>query len=152
MTTSQFPALEPYGLSAVHHDLLPAGSEPARVIRHDGTTLLGMTAAGPLVVRNSTRLDPQPTVGDWLAIHLPAITLTRVWRGKLGFARFCADFLTGSQVFRAEDFPESTEQLKNLDIRWIKISYRITGAGPVVQTLRRAPAQAPGEIVSCWAD
>jgi ribosome biogenesis GTPase len=71
LTISQIPALEPYGLSAVHLDQLPPGTEPARVIRHDGTTLLGMTGAGSLVVRNSTRLDPQPTVGDWLAIHLP---------------------------------------------------------------------------------
>lgn len=70
LITSQFPALEPYGLSAVHQDLLPAGTEPARVIRHDGTTLLAMTATGPRVVRNSARLDPQPTVGDWLAIRL----------------------------------------------------------------------------------
>ena len=104
---------------------------------------------------------PQSAVFKWapdkcgevtLAIQLPALTLKRVYPGKLGFPRFCSEFLTGSQVFRAEDFPESTEQLHNLGIHWIKVSFRITGAGPVIQTLRRAPPQPPSAITSCWSD
>ena len=44
------------------------GAEPARVARHDGSTLSVITATGSRVVRNSPHLDPQPTVGDWLAL------------------------------------------------------------------------------------
>ena len=38
------------------------------MIRHDGPTVLATTEAGTQVLRASIRLDPQPTVGDWVAI------------------------------------------------------------------------------------
>jgi len=38
------------------------------VVRHDGAGLLVVTAEGLLAVPLSTRLDPEPTVGDWVAL------------------------------------------------------------------------------------
>ena len=38
------------------------------MLRHDGRTLLGVTADGATVLRAPPRLDPQPTVGDWVAV------------------------------------------------------------------------------------
>ncbi len=61
-------ALLPYGWGAHKNDPLPPGGQPARIIRHDGRTLLGVTASGPCVLLPSERLEPQPTVGDWVAI------------------------------------------------------------------------------------
>lgn len=63
-----YPQLMPYGLSDLQVDHLPPGTHPARVIRHDGRTLLGITPSGPRVLRPSVRLDPQPAVGDWVAV------------------------------------------------------------------------------------
>ncbi len=65
------PALLPYGYTHVREGQLPAGTLPARVIRHDGGSLLAITPDGPRSLRPDSRLDPQPTVGDWLAVHVP---------------------------------------------------------------------------------
>jgi len=51
------------------HVPVPPGTQPARVIRHDGSTLTAATAEGTVVLRNVPGLEPQPTVGDWLAIE-----------------------------------------------------------------------------------
>jgi ribosome biogenesis GTPase / thiamine phosphate phosphatase len=59
------PALEPYGWST---QTLPSGTAPARVIRHDGSALTAVTDDGVRALRNHPALDPQPTVGDWLAL------------------------------------------------------------------------------------
>jgi ribosome biogenesis GTPase len=41
------------------------------VVRHDGHTLLAATAHGERTLHASRRLDPQPTVGDWVAVPCP---------------------------------------------------------------------------------
>jgi ribosome biogenesis GTPase len=63
---SLLPALLPYGWN---DQPLPAGAEPARVIRHDGAHLLVVRADGVTSVRNRIDIDPAPTVGDWLALE-----------------------------------------------------------------------------------
>lgn len=60
-----FPSLLPFGWN--DHPL-PAGTTPARVIRHDGSTLSVVTNDGQRTVRIPLDLYPQPTVGDWLAL------------------------------------------------------------------------------------
>lgn len=64
-------ALHPYGYTPIRAGQLPAGTSPARVIRHDGGSLLVITQDGPLSLRPHPRLEPQPTVGDWLAVRVP---------------------------------------------------------------------------------
>jgi ribosome biogenesis GTPase len=41
------------------------------VVRHDGHTLLAVTVHGERTLLASRRLDPQPTVGDWVAVPCP---------------------------------------------------------------------------------
>ena len=67
MSSSPFPTLDPYGWNSSIH--LPSGTTPARVIRHDGSTLTVQSPTGPEVVANSVRIEPPPTVGDWLALQ-----------------------------------------------------------------------------------
>jgi ribosome biogenesis GTPase len=64
-----FPALDPYGWNAHWAALLAhhPGSLPARVVRHDGAGLLLATPDGVVAVLLARRLEPAPTVGDWLA-------------------------------------------------------------------------------------
>ncbi len=76
----QFPALIPYGWNDrwLGPMLEHPGCQPARVVRHDGAGLLIATpdsgvVAAPLVAR----LDPAPTVGDWIA-YTPPVTLVAV--------------------------------------------------------------------------
>ena len=67
MSSSPFPSLDPYGWNSSIH--LPSGTTPARVIRHDGSTLTVQSPTGPEVVANTVRIEPPPTVGDWLALQ-----------------------------------------------------------------------------------
>lgn len=66
--SSAFPGLPAYGWRPDRIPQLPPGTHPARVLRHDGRTLLAVTDDGTSVLRASPRLDPQPTVGDWVAV------------------------------------------------------------------------------------
>ena len=63
--------LAPYGYTDVRAEQCPAGTHPARVIRHDGVSLLAITPDGPRSLRIAPWLDPPPTVGDWLAVREP---------------------------------------------------------------------------------
>jgi ribosome biogenesis GTPase len=47
---------------------VPNATGAARVVRHDGTSLLVARAEGTDRVHLSHRLDPEPTVGDWIAL------------------------------------------------------------------------------------
>jgi ribosome biogenesis GTPase len=69
MSTGE-PALVPYGWSERWAACLAGhpGCAPARVVRHDGAGLLLATAAGVVAVPFTRRLDPAPTVGDWIAL------------------------------------------------------------------------------------
>ena len=62
-------ALAEFGWSDRWSDLLAAfpGSRPGRVVRHDGTALHLATTDGVIVMPMTRRLDPAPTVGDWMA-------------------------------------------------------------------------------------
>lgn len=66
-----YPTLHPYGFTALRAEQLPAGALPARVVRHDGASVLAVTPQGPEALPVTTRTDPQPTVGDWLAVDAP---------------------------------------------------------------------------------
>lgn len=64
------PALVPYGWSdrwAAHGTGRP-GRRPARVVRHDGAGLLLATDDGILAAPLLRRMDPAPTVGDWIEL------------------------------------------------------------------------------------
>jgi ribosome biogenesis GTPase len=52
---------------------------PARVVRHDGVGLMVATPQGVEMTMLGTRLDPEPTVGDWVALvdGTPVAVLTR---------------------------------------------------------------------------
>lgn len=63
-----YPSLVPYGYSSARAEQLPDRTYPARVIRHDGAAVLVVTQQGLVSLRVSPWWDPQPTVGDWLAI------------------------------------------------------------------------------------
>lgn len=62
---SDFSALRPFGWTDRE---LPRDTRPGRLSRHDGSTLSVITADGATTVHNVLGLDPEPTVGDWLAL------------------------------------------------------------------------------------
>ncbi len=99
-------ALEPYGWTAARAAGLPAGTHPARVVRYDGASMLAMTPDGLRALRAGPRLDPPPTVGDWLAVRRAPdadpndIQVERVLERTSLLRRMTADG-TGSQALAA---------------------------------------------------
>ena len=67
----KFESLVPLGWNQRWAELLeavPGDATPARVVRHDGVSLVVATPQGVTTTTLGTRLDPEPTVGDWLAV------------------------------------------------------------------------------------
>lgn len=69
MSHLAFSDLVPYGWTSARADHLPAGTHPARVVRYDGASLLAIAGDGLRSLRTTPRLDPHPTVGDWVAVR-----------------------------------------------------------------------------------
>ena len=65
-----YPSLTPYGWNERWQALLAdhPGCEPARVIRHHGISLEVAAPSGMATAILALRLDPAPTVGDWVAL------------------------------------------------------------------------------------
>jgi len=97
------------------------------------------------------RWSPDKCGDTTLQVLFPNLTLTKTYSGRLGFAQFLADFKNGRKTYTAEDFPGMGPRLKDLGIDSIKVSYKITGAKPVLQLLKKLPGGLPGEIVKCEA-
>ncbi len=78
-----FESLTPFGWSARWAALLhevPGDPVPGRVVRHDGVALVVAAPEGIISVPFAERLEPEATVGDWIAIidgH-PATVLGRM--------------------------------------------------------------------------
>ncbi|MBL8775530.1 MAG: ribosome small subunit-dependent GTPase A [Acidimicrobiales bacterium] len=76
-------ALVPYGWDAAWAARFDAsdheGGEPARVVRHDGAGLIVATAEGVQAAPLVERVEPPPTVGDWIVLRegRPAAVLDR---------------------------------------------------------------------------
>ena len=70
-TRASTAELEPYGWDDHWAALLAEhpGSHAGRVTRHDGTALHLATTEGVVVVPMIRRLDPNPAVGDWVAVE-----------------------------------------------------------------------------------
>ncbi|MCP3901447.1 MAG: hypothetical protein GY707_17210 [Desulfobacteraceae bacterium] len=87
------------------------------------------------------------TCGDvTLAIEFRDETLTKKYKGKLGFAKFLLDFEDGTKFFNVADFPEHSGYLINNNVTDIKISYQINGIQPVLEFLNRGAPVVPDVI------
>ena len=80
------------------------------------------------------------------------MTLTKAYTGHMGFAQFLSDFKSGYKTFSTDDFPELKMRLTSLGVTSIKVSYRISGAKPVIQLLKKIPSAVPLDIVKCEAN
>ena len=72
MAAASAPSLNDFGYTEELAAALPSGAWPARVLRHDGASLLAITADGPQVLAAPIGGEPAPTVGDWLVVRRPS--------------------------------------------------------------------------------
>jgi type VI secretion system protein ImpL len=100
----------------------------------------------------AVRWTPDKCADTTLQILFPGMALTKAYPGQMGFAQFLSDFKSGSKTFGADDFPELKVRLTSLGIASIKVSYKISGAKPVIQLLKKIPSTVPLDIVKCEAN
>ncbi len=98
------------------------------------------------------RWTPDKCTDTTLQILFPGMTLTKAYTGHMGFAQFLSDFKSGYKTFSTDDFPELKMRLTSLGVTSIKVSYRISGAKPVIQLLKKIPSAVPLDIVKCEAN
>ena len=113
---------------------------------------------GQVVLKNfnypqkaTIRWTPDKCADATLQILFHGMTLTKAYSGRMGFAQFLSDFKSGSKTFSADDFPEVKVRLTSLGVTSIKVSYRISGAKPVIHLLKKVPSTVPLDIVKCEA-
>lgn len=95
------------------------------------------------------RWTPDKCTDATVQIRFSDMTLTKVYKGRMGFANFLAEFKDGSHTFIADDFAEFKSRLTRLGISSIKVSYKINGSKPVMQLLKEVPSQVPQSIAVC---
>lgn len=85
-----------------------------------------------------------------LYIQFPGLELTRTYEGKLGFAKFLADFRDGTRIFTPDDFPDAKKGLQGLGVTRIDVGYTFKDATPVIEILEIKPLDIPSTISDCW--
>lgn len=98
--------------------------------------------------RKSIRWSPENCGDVTLQILFPDASLTRTYPGRSGFVNFLSEFKTGSKTFTPDDFPSDKVFLQNNALKWIRVSYKISGAGPVLKTLTKMPSNVPLDIIA----
>jgi type VI secretion system protein ImpL len=84
-----------------------------------------------------------------LQIKFDDFTLTKMYKGVEGFPTFLETFRDGTVTFTPDDFPEFKDNLKNVRVNQIRVTYVIDGDMPVRKLLQRKGFQVPPEIVIC---
>jgi len=89
--------------------------------------------------------------GDVLfQIDVGKLKLTKNYSGNLAFAKFLKDFAKGAREFKPEDFPDKSAALKRLNVKFIKVEYKLSRHWPVINLLQAAPGKVPSTIARCW--
>lgn len=101
-------------------------------------------------VRKTFEWSPQ-TCGDvLLEIQVGKLAMIKKYTGYQGFPKFIKDFRTGQHTFYPGDFPAQKGALTDLNVKFIKVNYRLKGHEPVLKLLGTAPGRVPRGIVECW--
>jgi type VI secretion system protein ImpL len=67
-----------------------------------------------------------------LQIRFDGFTVQKFWFGADGFPQFLKDFRDGHHVFKAGEFPDQANRLRNIGVNNISVYYKITGANEVL--------------------
>jgi len=101
-------------------------------------------------VRKTFEWSPQSCGDVFLEIKVGKTTLAKKYKGYQAFPSFLKDFQTGQHTYYPGDFPDKRDTLEGLNIKYIKVNYRLNGHQPVLELLGTAPGRVPQGIVRCW--
>lgn len=144
---------------AVNIGTVPVSVNKEATIKPIGVILTVQCADKEGTVRNynyrekeTLQWSPEKCGDTTLKIQFPDLTLTRLYKGQMGFPKFLSDFRTGARTFTAEDFPDSRNVLASIGVKWIKIQYMIEHGIPVINLLKGLSVKIPSVITNCYTE
>jgi len=84
-----------------------------------------------------------------LRIKIASMTLERKYDGGRGFINFLSDFKNGARTFTPDDFPEHQNNLKEMNVRQIRLQYFFEGHNELLSLPEYSPLCAPPIIATC---
>ncbi len=125
-------------------------------VKPTGNILSLQCSDGTAILKNYNYPDsrsftwsPEKCGDTILKITFPDFTLTKIYKGKTGFASFLSEFASGGKTFKAGDFPGNKAGLSRAGVKWIKVRYKISNAQPVIGALKKSSRKAPSVITDC---
>lgn len=137
-------------------ETLPIEVNKDAPVKPTGNVLSLQCSDGTAILKNynypdarSFNWSPEKCGDTVLKITFPDFALTKVYKGKTGFAAFLSEFSSGAKTFKAGDFPESKAGLAKAGVKWVKVRYKINNAQPVIGALKKSSRKAPVIITEC---
>jgi type VI secretion system protein ImpL len=136
---------------------LPAGANPGAILPHLTTLEL---QCGDGVKTLSVWSFPKAKTFNWspencgdvvLNIGVSDITLSKKYTGYNAFPEFLQDFEKGKRIFYLNDFPQYKVALRTLGVKYISVTYQLSGHQEALALLKIGRAKLPMNIVTCWA-
>jgi type VI secretion system protein ImpL len=85
-----------------------------------------------------------------VSIDVGGLLLEKRFEGPDGFARFIAEFRGGAKRLQITDFPEFSEKLSAIGVKYIDVHYQFKGEEPLLTSASTVPLIAPMQIADCW--
>ena len=84
-----------------------------------------------------------------LQIMVGNLVLTKNYTGSQAFAEFLQDFGKGLRRFSPDDFPQEGPELKRFGIKFIEVSYKLSGHDEIIHPPGPSLGSVPQRIVRC---
>jgi len=135
---------------------LPAGANPGATLPHLTTLEL---ECGDGVKSLSVWSFPKAKTFYWspencgdvtLKIGISDITLSKEYTGYNAFPLFLQDFDKGKRIFFLNEFPQYKVALRTLGVKYISVTYQLSGHKEALALLNVGRAKLPMNIVTCW--
>jgi len=82
-----------------------------------------------------------------LTFSFDTFRVKKTYRGENGFLHFLKAFRDGTKIYRPDDFDERPPELKQNNIKFIKVSYNISNEGEILKLLDRTPYDIPRKVI-----
>lgn len=82
-----------------------------------------------------------------LTFGFNSFRVKKTYRGENGFLHFLRDFRAGTKFYHTNEFDETAPELKQNNIRYIKVSYNISNEGEILKLLDKTPYEIPKKVI-----
>lgn len=141
---------------------LPTDANPDASVKPHKSSLELTCTTGPQILENLNY--PKTQTFNWapetcsdvtLRIYVGNAVLARQYSGPQAFVDFLRDFPGGRHAFNASEFPDQRNDLKKAGIKFVVVSYSISGQQAILKSFEsvsagKSPTRSLGKITACW--